>query len=158
MSARTVTQGLRDAGHEVIACGVAPDGVWLSIDESTAVLEGGADGLPRAGGSVAESLGNFLSCGAEVAFPIIHGTWGEDGTLQGLFETIDLPYVGAGVTASALAMDKLLSKRVLVQVGVPVVDFEGVVRADLEEPDVLLLRRWADRLFLTKPVAESSVS
>jgi D-alanine-D-alanine ligase len=59
----------------------------------------------------------------DVVFPIIHGTFGEDGTLQGLFELADLPYVGPGVLGSAAAMDKEFTKRVLASAGVPVVDF-----------------------------------
>ncbi len=67
-------------------------------------------------------------------FPIVHGTWGEDGTLQGLCEMLDLPYVGPGVTASALAMDKVLCKRQLAAAGVPVVEFEAVTRRELRAP------------------------
>ncbi|AEV15762.1 D-alanine--D-alanine ligase [Thermus sp. CCB_US3_UF1] len=57
----------------------------------------------------------------DVVFPLLHGRWGEDGTLQGFLELLGRPYVGAGVAASALCMDKDLSKRVLAQAGVPVV-------------------------------------
>jgi len=59
----------------------------------------------------------------DVVFPVVHGTFGEDGTLQGLLEMADLPYVGAGVLASAVAMDKEVAKRMCRQAGVPVVEF-----------------------------------
>ena len=61
--------------------------------------------------------------GADVVFPALHGPFGEDGTVQGLFELLDVPYVGAGVAASALAMDKSLFKDLLAAHGVPQVDY-----------------------------------
>ncbi len=73
-------------------------------------------------------------------FPIIHGTWGEDGTLQGLCEMLDVPYVGAGVAASAVAMDKALCKQVLASRGLPVVEGEVVSRRDLDDESEVLKR------------------
>src|SRR5271167_652145 len=61
--------------------------------------------------------------GIDVVFPVLHGTFGEDGTMQGLFELADLPYVGANVLASALSMDKDVMKRVCREQGLPVVDW-----------------------------------
>ena len=72
--------------------------------------------------------------GCEVAFPVLHGPFGEDGTVQGLLEILDLPYVGAGVTASALAMDKALFKDLMAAHGVPQVDY-AVVRQG-ERPSI----------------------
>ncbi len=66
----------------------------------------------------------------DVAFPLLHGRWGEDGTVQGFFEVLGLPYVGAGVAASALCMDKDLSKRVLQQAGLKVVPWEVVWKGE----------------------------
>jgi D-alanine-D-alanine ligase len=126
VSARTVADALRDAGHEVIPCGIARNGVWLDLESAAPALAGEIDALDAAPGGIPESLGSFLAAGAEVVFPIVHGTWGEDGSLQGLCEMLDLPYVGAGVTTSALAMDKLLCKRQLHDSGLPVVDYEPV--------------------------------
>lgn len=131
-SARTVVQGLRDAGHAVTPLGIAEDGCWIDAGASAAILSGEARGIPPLGLPVAPTLRHLLASGIEVAFPIVHGTWGEDGTMQGLFEMLDIAYVGPGVTASALAMDKLLSKRQFQAAGVPVVDFEAVSRAEFE--------------------------
>jgi len=128
-SARTVAQGLGEAGHEAVALGIGPDGVWADRETSEAALGGALDRLPAGGGAVAPSLARLLEAGVDAVFPIVHGTWGEDGTLQGLFEMADLPYVGAGVTASALAMDKVLTKRQLEAVGIPVVPYETIDRA-----------------------------
>src|SRR5215510_8707170 len=64
----------------------------------------------------------------DVVFPILHGTFGEDGTMQGLLELADLPYVGAGVMASAVSMDKEMMKRVCAERGLPIVDYLTVTR------------------------------
>ena len=76
--------------------------------------------------------------GIDVAFPILHGTFGEDGTVQGLLELAQLPYVGAGVTASAVAMDKVLTKRLCREAGLPVVDFV-VFRRGCFDPETVHL-------------------
>ncbi|HVS02126.1 MAG TPA: D-alanine--D-alanine ligase family protein [Thermoanaerobaculia bacterium] len=132
-SARTVARALAEAGHEVVPLGVTPDGCWLDRELSRAALDGRLDALPPQGVPMMPTVGHLLGSGIEVAFPIVHGTWGEDGTLQGLCEMLDLPYVGAGVTASALAMDKLQCKRLLATAGVPVVEFVGFSAADFDE-------------------------
>lgn len=140
-SARTVARGLHEAGHEVIPLGVAPDGRWVEPSLSEPALTGERSRLSADddGREVLDSLEVLVRSSPEVVFPITHGTWGEDGTLQGLCEILDLPYVGAGVTASALAMDKLLAKRQLAGEGVPVVEWQGATRATFEEdPEAFL--------------------
>ncbi len=67
----------------------------------------------------------------DVVFPALHGTFGEDGTVQGLLELADLPYVGPGVLASSVAMDKEVMKRVCRERGLPVVEYVTVYREDL---------------------------
>ncbi len=77
----------------------------------------------------------------DVLFPVLHGPYGEDGTIQGLLELADIPYVGAGVLASALAMDKAVSKRLLAQAGIPVVPWIAVLRRDWRrEPERVAAR------------------
>lgn len=73
----------------------------------------------------------------DVVFPVLHGTFGEDGTIQGLFELADLPYVGANVLASALSMDKDATKRICAANGLPVVDYKVVYREDGLDPAAL---------------------
>jgi D-alanine-D-alanine ligase len=68
----------------------------------------------------------------DVIFPVLHGTFGEDGTVQGLFELADLPYVGAGVMASAVSMDKVMMKRVCREAHLPVVDWVEMAREKLD--------------------------
>lgn len=111
-SARAVRAGLADAGHEPLAVLVARDGSW-SHDGAPVSLRPGAGLLD-----------------ADAAFPALHGPYGEDGTMQGLLETIGVPYVGAGVLASALCMDKVLFKDVLAAAGVPQVAYAALRRGD----------------------------
>lgn len=127
-SARTVAAGLEESGHTVVPLGIAEDGCWVSHEESLSALEGAVDALVGRGQPVAATLQRLLDASPEVVFPLVHGTWGEDGTLQGLCEMLDLPYAGAGVTASAVAMDKGLCKKLFEAAGVPVVEYEVVSR------------------------------
>ncbi|HVT59371.1 MAG TPA: D-alanine--D-alanine ligase family protein [Thermoanaerobaculia bacterium] len=160
VSARTVAAGLRAAGHRVTALGIAQDGCWVEPAAAAAVLDGEAKTIPARGVAVAPTLAVLVASGVEVLFPIVHGTWGEDGTLQGLAEIFDLPYVGPGVTASALAMDKLLAKRLLAASGLPVVDYEAATRQVFEQDPPAFLRR-LERLplplFVKPSVGGSSV-
>lgn len=78
---------------------------------------------------------------AKVFFPVLHGTFGEDGTVQGLFEMADIAYVGAGVLASATGMDKVIMKKLFAQEGLPQVDFIAVSRQEVElNPDQVILK------------------
>lgn len=159
-SARTVAQGLREAGHQVTPLGVAQDGCWIDAEASAAVIGGEAKEIPPIELPVAPTVRHLLASGVEVVFPIVHGTWGEDGTFQGLCEMLDLAYVGCGVTASALAMDKVLCKRQLQAAGVPVVEYEAISRNDFEQDRGAFLER-CERLgfplFVKPSVGGSSV-
>jgi D-alanine-D-alanine ligase len=107
-SAASVRAGVAAAGHEVAPVLIERDGAW--------VCEGSELTLRPGGGLV----------GADVVFPVLHGPFGEDGTVQGLLELLDVPYVGAGVLASSLCMDKVVFKEVLAAAGVPQVPYLGV--------------------------------
>jgi D-alanine-D-alanine ligase len=159
-SARTVRLALEQAGFEVVPLGIAPDGCWLSPADSAPALDGAVDALPAPGGPIPPTLRHLLDSGVEVVFPLVHGTWGEDGTLQGLCEMLGLAYVGAGVTASAIAMDKLQAKRLVAAAGVPVVEFRAVSRARFEAAPESFLREAAELpfpLFVKPSVGGSSV-
>jgi D-alanine-D-alanine ligase len=104
-SGEAVARGLEEGGHEAIRVRIARDGAWS--------CEGEAVELSAAGGLL----------GADVAFPALHGPYGEDGSVQGLLEWLDLPYVGSDVLSSAVCMDKLTLKRIFANAGVPQVDF-----------------------------------
>jgi D-alanine-D-alanine ligase len=107
-SGAAVAAGLREAGHEVIEVTIARDGGW---SQAGATVE-----LVPAGGLL----------GADVAFPALHGAFGEDGSVQGLLEWLDVPYVGSDVLSSAVCMDKLTLKRLFASRGVPQVEFTAV--------------------------------
>lgn len=155
VSARTVVRALEDAGHETVPLLIAQDGSWRPAEEAASALRGEID-ASTGGGPVGSSLHHLLDSSIEVAFPLVHGTWGEDGTLQGLFEMLDLPYVGAGVSASAVAMDKHLAKSVLCQAGVPVVAW--VALDSPEDLDASIALPDAEPPFFVKPsVGGSSV-
>ena len=119
-SGESVVAGLVDAGHEPRLVEIDQQGVWRLDGTEMAIVPG--RGLP----------------GFDVAFPVVHGPWGEDGTLQGLLESLRLPYVGSGVHASSLCIDKLLAKERMAEVGVPQVGFVAVTRAtwDSDRPAI----------------------
>ncbi len=95
------------------------------------------------------------NAGIDVVFPVLHGTFGEDGTVQGLLELADLPYVGAGVLGSAAAMDKEITKRLCEQRGLPVVDYLTLCRTGLDAAAVE--RRFSYPVFVKPANLGSSV-
>ncbi len=107
-SAASVAEGLSTAGHQVAMIEIGRDGVWR-----------------REGAAISLELGAGFP-GFDVVFPVLHGPFGEDGTVQGLLECFDVPYVGAGVLASAICMNKVLFKELIGQAGIPQVDFRAV--------------------------------
>jgi D-alanine-D-alanine ligase len=111
-SGAAVAGGLREAGHETIEVTIDRDGSWSG-----------------AGCRVTLAPGHGL-LDADVVFPALHGPFGEDGSVQGLLEWLDVPYVGSDVLASAICMDKLTLKRLLELHGVPQVEFTAVEGAD----------------------------
>jgi D-alanine-D-alanine ligase len=114
-SGASVAQGLRDAGHEALPLLIERDGRWLREGKAVQLVPG--EGL----------------LGCEVAFPVLHGPFGEDGSVQGLLEALDVPYVGADVLASALCIDKLSFKRLLAAAGIPQVEFVQAGEPDWRE-------------------------
>ncbi len=125
ISARTIVSALDPARYEVVALAVGEDGRFLSATASGRLLsEGRVPAKFLAGESAAPTSHSLVPSEiapgkADVVFPIIHGTTGEDGVLQGFLEMLGLPYVGAGVTASALGMDKSVFKALLREAGLP---------------------------------------
>jgi D-alanine-D-alanine ligase len=111
-SGASVAEGLTEAGYDVSVIEVGRDGVWRHAGESVKLEPG--NGFP----------------GHDVVFPVLHGPFGEDGTVQGLLECLDVPYVGAGVLASAACMHKVLFKELMAQAGLPQVDYRAVSEAE----------------------------
>jgi D-alanine-D-alanine ligase len=134
-SGAAVRAGVAAAGHDVLDVFLSREGAWMHDGEP----------LPLAPG------GGLL--GADVAFPVLHGPYGEDGTVQGLLELLDVPYVGAGVLASSLCMDKVVFKALLSAAGVPQVDFVAVRPGD----DPSSIRRLGLPVFVKPARAGSSI-
>ena len=120
-SARSVYGALDRTQFDVVPMAIGRDGQWLPLDTSQALLA--SHGSPSNGdASQISALVPDSSIGSlvDVVFPLLHGPFGEDGTVQGLLELLDVPYVGAGVAASAVGMDKALQKNLFAQAGLPV--------------------------------------
>ena len=131
VSATSIIRALDPAKYEVVPIGITREGRWLSSDRALALLKERA-GLdreperllvpdPAPQGLVARDMpGGQAAQRLDVVIPIVHGTYGENGTLQGLLELADIPYVGAGVLGSAVGMDKIVQKQLFLQAGLPV--------------------------------------
>jgi D-alanine-D-alanine ligase len=119
-SARGVLEALDPARYEVVNVAIGRDGRWAA-DGVTPHGEGSDPAVPIETLPVPAEGGTLAVLGAvDVAIPLLHGPFGEDGTVQGLLELADIPYVGAGVLGSALAMDKDVFKKVMRDSGIPV--------------------------------------
>ncbi len=145
ISARSVFAAIDRNRYDPILVGIARDGRWLLAEQNTAVLEDDAVGaqllpevsLARRGSElvVKDYAGESEGVPFDVVFPLLHGPFGEDGTIQGLLELAGAAYVGAGVTASAVAMDKAFSKLVFAASGLAQAPYQ-VIRRDRWRTDV----------------------
>jgi D-alanine-D-alanine ligase len=139
-SAESVRAGLAEGGHEAVDVRIGRDGRWTSGGEALRLEPG--NGL----------------LGVDVVFPALHGPFGEDGTMQGLLELLDVPYVGAGVLASSLSMDKAIFKDLMAAHGVPQVDYavvrDGDGRGALGPPVFVKPARLGSSVGISKAVSE----
>lgn len=124
VSARHVMAAVDPARMTVDPIGITRDGRWLHAEDAVRALEAGVDNLPESltvAGPDVDPLPALLPNGAErvVVFPLLHGPHGEDGTVQGMLELAGVPYVGSGVLASALAMDKAKAKEMAAYHAIP---------------------------------------
>ena len=146
-SARNVLDALLEAGYTVIPIGIAPRGNWLTADPMRQLSDIAESGAPVIAEDAQTDLSPQTDTWAmlphassdgrlpalDVIFPVLHGTYGEDGTLQGLLEMANLPYVGCGVLSSAVAMDKEMAKKLFASAGL------------LQTPSLLVMRpEWRD--------------
>ncbi len=171
-SAAAVMKALDPEKYELVPVGITPEGRWRVGSKALGLLAGAAGDNPaqrtaplqtvlEEGRAVTPSVdptGPKLlpiakSSAAvnsrpevDVIFPVLHGTFGEDGTIQGLLELADVPYVGAGVLASAAGMDKDIMKRLFRDAGLPVVPWELVLRKEWEDDPAGVRRKIQKRL------------
>jgi D-alanine-D-alanine ligase len=141
-SAESVRLGLEEGGHEPLDVRIDRRGRWTRDGEKLAL----------------EPAGGLL--GADVAFPVLHGPFGEDGTVQGLLELLDVPYVGAGVMASAVSMDKALFKDLMAAHGIPQVEYSVVRDGDrpsLRPPVFVKPARLGSSVGISKALSEADL-
>lgn len=173
-SARSIMRAMDPNKYEVVPIGITKQGAWLASGDPMAVLKEGVnpDNVPMLATSIlapdptghgraeivelAAAPDNSLSISIpdsrplDVIFPVLHGPYGEDGTIQGLLETAGIPYVGAGVLGSAAGMDKDVMKRLFIASGLPVVPYVCVNRAQWQA-DPTAVHRLAEQK-LTYPM------
>ncbi|HEX6596357.1 MAG TPA: D-alanine--D-alanine ligase family protein [Acidimicrobiales bacterium] len=139
VTAVSVLKALDPLRYDVVPVGITHDGRWVLADEAQRLLQaGGAEALPPALEAAGTALEPFAAIAAEagpglpgpdavtVVLPLLHGPFGEDGTVQGLCELAGVPYVGSGVLGSAAAMDKLVAKQLMERAGLTVPRYLGV--------------------------------
>jgi len=142
-SALNVLQAADHERYDVVPVGITREGRWVSSGRAIAALEAGARALPSPDGAPASSeIAPLPALAGDrvVVLPLLHGPMGEDGTVQGLCELAGVPYVGAGVAASAVCMDKGLTKAVLGAHGLPQCRYVAVRDADIGDHGVFAAR------------------
>ena len=146
VTAVAVAKALDPERYDVIPVAITTDGQWHAADDAAALLAAGAESLPDAfpvAGTELVSLGEMVATSgrrgleADVVFPLLHGPFGEDGTVQGLLELADVPYVGSGVLGSAVGMHKGAMKQMFAAAGLP----QGTYLEHREGQDLAAFRR-----------------
>ena len=181
-SARNVIEALEEAGHTVVPIGITQTGHWLTDGDpmqqladrrSLSTGSSTAGSLPtdavgsvgrqgkRNWGLLPQTQPDGASLEFDLIFPILHGPYGEDGTVQGLLELANLPYVGCGVLASAAAMDKVVAKQIFANEGLPQTEYRVINRArwrqDVDALLAILMRDLPFPLFVKPANLGSSV-
>ena len=143
-SAESVINALDPDKYVIVPIAITKQGKWLASRETTnllplRVIESANQHVAIFGDPTESGLARFSSDGRpessdklDLIFPVLHGTYGEDGTIQGLLEMADLPYVGCGVLASAVGMDKVIMKRLFREAGLPIVKLTHFLRSHWE--------------------------
>ncbi|CAN1552038.1 DdlA D-alanine-D-alanine ligase and related ATP-grasp enzymes [Mycobacteriaceae bacterium] len=158
MSAGSILRHLDPQRFEVIAVGISPGGTWLRTDARPEDLMITDRRLPEVTGESETplALAPGILDSVDVVFPVLHGPYGEDGTIQGLLELAGVPYVGAGVFASAAGMDKEFSKKLCAAAGLPIGDYV-VLRPGQSAPTANEVARLGFPLFVKPARGGSSI-
>lgn len=168
MSAANVIDQINREKYEVLLIGITEEGRWIKTDSVEDIRSGAwkagkvsAVLSPDATRKAVLLLedGNVTEVQMDAAFPVLHGLYGEDGTIQGLFELARIPYVGCGVLASAISMDKLYTKIIVDRLGIRQAAYEPVYREELKAMEQVTLRiegRFAYPVFVKPSNAGSS--
>lgn len=149
LSAASILKAIDRRKYEVVEIGISKGGTWLGGEEAKGLLTGeDAAGKLRLQASVGTDLvreSAMLTSGLDVVFPVLHGTFGEDGTIQGLLELANLAYVGSGVLGSAAGMDKDAMKKLFAATGLPQTPYVTLLRSEWKS-DAARCRRMIERL------------
>ena len=131
LSAASILKAIDRRKYEVVPIGITKSGQWLPPAEAQALLAGttAAEPLQLAASSDLVHQSSALSQSLDAVFPVLHGTFGEDGTIQGLFELADIAYVGSGVLGSAVGMDKDVMKRLFATASLPQTPYLAILRS-----------------------------
>src|SRR5580700_204633 len=156
LSAASILNAIDKTKYDVVPIGITKQGQWITSSEATRLLAGDTKPTPillktpkvktqtksiqlsasadaaLQNETLVQQNGPLAAQSLDVIFPVLHGTFGEDGTIQGLFELADIAYVGSGVLGSSCAMDKDAMKRLFAQAGLPIVKHVTVLRAEWE--------------------------
>jgi len=150
MSATSIIKAIDKEKYDYLPIGITKSGQWMIYNGPIEKIETGEweeiankqlmenpDGnlfsvIPMGSMENTEDLINFLGNKVDAVFPVLHGPFGEDGTIQGLFEMANIPYVGSGVLSSSLCMDKVYTKKILQCEGLNVVDYLAIMSHRLE--------------------------
>ena len=147
ISGQSLIKALDKNKYEIIPIGITKSGKWIT-DNVINTLKAGSDNdnkeltekiltpQPHTHQLMALNEQKMTNLGLDVVFPVLHGTYGEDGSIQGLFELANLPYVGAGVLGSAVGMDKVIMKKIFAWFDLPQVSYADILKTDwLEDQD-----------------------
>lgn len=146
VSAESVMKALDKKKYEVIPIGITKDGVWLATGDPLKALKLKNLKYTKKAEVLIPAKSGFLRVGnkkirVDVVFPVLHGTYGEDGTIQGLFEMANIPYVGAGVLGSAVGMDKVVQKQLCEQAKLPIVKYIWFLKKEWTDKHGNIVRR-----------------
>jgi D-alanine-D-alanine ligase len=156
-SAASVISALAQAKYEVVPVAITKEGRWLAPAESVKLLPADSRQATSTGTAVTVSQEPGSASGVDVVFPVLHGTFGEDGTVQGFLELADVAYVGAGVLGSACGMDKDVMKRLFREAGLPTVEHVAFLRRERSKRVADLEKRFRYPLFVKPANLGSSV-
>jgi D-alanine-D-alanine ligase len=148
VSAASIFKHLDRAKYDPVPVLIEKSGQWVLGGRAPEVLSAGAVSDARPAGALqpTEPSAAVAGSGFDVIFPVLHGPYGEDGTVQGLLELANVPYVGAGVLGSAVGMDKAVMKTLFAAAALPIVPHITVLRREWEKDSASIARRAADRL------------
>ncbi len=162
ISATSILKAMDTDKYNIIMVGITKEGIWKLYEGPVEQIEGGnwekvvekseKEGdfkselclLPTGRGDGIVTLSNGKTQKIDVIFPVLHGPYGEDGTIQGLFEMMDVAYVGAGVLASSVAMDKAIAKKLLQADNIPQAEFEVIMFNQYKKDKMEIINRVED--------------